>query len=98
MPDKLPQEIINHWPEVFEDIEIKAVPIEYLNSAVVYFDNGDVWEIDIKGPEFDDAEESLNAFFEEYDEAIVKVDFKIDSERVVKDVKSKVKSFIKKRK
>lgn len=98
MSDKLPQEIINHWPEIFEDIEIKAVPIEYLESVNVYFENGDIWEIDIHGPEFDDAEESLNAFFEEYDDTIVKVDFKIDSQRVKSDVVSRVHSFIKKRK
>lgn len=98
MPDKLPQEIINHWPEIFEDIEIKAVPIEYLESVNVYFENGDIWEIDIHGPEFNDAEESLNAFFEEYDDTIVKVDFKIDSQRVKSDVVSRVHSFIKKRK
>jgi len=96
--DKLPQEIINHWPEIFEDIEIKAVPIEYLESVNVYFENGDIWEIDIHGPEFNDAEESLNAFFEEYDDTIVKVDFKIDSQRVKSDVVSRVHSFIKKRK
>lgn len=98
MSDKLPQEIINHWPEIFEDIEIKAVPIEYLESVNVYFENGDIWEIDIHGPEFNDAEESLNAFFEEYDDTIVKVDFKIDSQRVKSDVVSRVHSFIKKRK
>jgi hypothetical protein len=99
--DKLPQEIIDHWPEVFQDIEIKAIPIEYIRTANVYFDNGDMWEIDIQGDfieDHDSAEEALELFFEEYDDSIVKVDFKIDSEKVIKDVKTRTKTFMKKRK
>ena len=101
MSDKLPQEIIDHWPEVFQDIEIKAIPIEYIRTANVYFDNGDIWEIDIQGEfiqDHDTAEEELELFFEEYDDSIVKVDFKIDSEKVIKDVKTRTKTFMKKRK
>lgn len=101
MSDKLPQEIIDHWPEVFQDIEIKAIPIEYIRTANVYFDNGDMWEIDIQGDfieDHDSAEEALELFFEEYDDSIVKVDFKIDSEKVIKDVKTRTKTFMKKRK
>lgn len=101
MSDKLPQEIIDHWPEVFQDIEIKAIPIEYIRTANVYFDNGDIWEIDIQGEfiqDHDTAEEALELFFEEYDDSIVKVDFKIDSEKVIKDVKTRTKTFMKKRK
>ena len=101
MSDKLPQEIIDHWPEVFQDIEIKAIPIEYIRTANVYFDNGDIWEIDIQGDfieDHDSAEEALELFFEEYDDSIVKVDFKIDSEKVIKDVKTRTKTFMKKRK
>ena len=101
MSDKLPQEIIDHWPEVFQDIEIKAIPIEYIRTANVYFDNGDIWEIDIQGEfiqDHDTAEEALELFFEEYDVSIVKVDFKIDSEKVIKDVKTRTKTFMKKRK
>jgi hypothetical protein len=99
--DKLPQEIIDHWPEVFQDIEIKAIPIEYIRTANVYFDNGDMWEIDIQGnfiEDHDSAEEALELFFEEYDDSIVKVDFKIDSEKVINDVKTRTKTFMKKRK
>lgn len=101
MSDKLPQEIIDHWPEVFQDIEIKAIPIEYIRTAIVYFDNGDIWEIDIQGDfieNHDTAEEALELFFEEYDDSIIKVDFKIDSEKVIKDVKTRTKTFMKKRK
>lgn len=101
MSDKLPQEIISHWPEVFQDIEIKAVPIEYLSSITVYFDNDEIWEISVKDDLSSDqvsTEEAIEAFFEEYDEAITKVDFKIDSENLINDIKSKTRSFMKKRK
>ena len=101
MSDKLPQEIIDHWPEVFQDIEIKAIPIEYIRTANVYFDNGDIWEIDIQGEfiqDHDTAEEALELFFEEYDDSIVKVDCKIESEKVIKEFKTRTKTFMKKRK
>jgi hypothetical protein len=60
-----------------------------------------MWEIDIQGDfieDHDSAEEALELFFEEYDDSIVKVDFKIDSEKVIKDVKTRTKTFMKKRK
>ena len=45
--NKLPDEVIKHWPEVFGDVEIKAVPIEYIHNIHVYFHDGKVWEIDL---------------------------------------------------
>lgn len=106
MPDRLPPEVIAHWPEIFKDIEIKAVPLEYITSVVVYFEDGQEWEIDlddeklkIEGMELADVlEEVLEAFFEEYDEYISNIDFKLNTEKVIKDIKKRVQTFLKKRK
>ena len=106
MPDKLPPEVIEHWPEIFKDIEIKAVPVEYINSVVVRFDDGETWEIDLS-PESLDVDEvdiveviedTLEAFFEEYDEYIESVDFRLNTQKVIDDITKRVSTFLKKRK
>ena len=100
---KLSHDVVNHWPEIFEDIEIKAVPIEYLRSINVHFTDGKVWEIDIDrrsvrhtsgARELEDALEDL---FEQYEDVIEGVDFKLDTEKVKLDIQSRTKSFLKKR-
>lgn len=106
MPDKLPPEVIEHWPEVFKDIEIKAVPVEYITAVVVRFDDGETWEIDLS-PESLDAddvdiveviEDTLEAFFEEYDEYIESVDFRLNTQKIIEDITKRVGTFLKKRK
>ena len=106
MPDKLPPEVIQHWPEIFKDIEIKAVPLEYITAVIIHFDDGQQWEIElddeklkVEGVDIADVvEEILEQFFEEYDEYISSVDFRLDTERVISDVKKRVKYFLKKKK
>jgi len=106
VPDRLPPEVIDAWPEIFKDIEIKAVPLEYVHSVVVHFEDGQTWEIDlddeklnVEGMDIADVvEEILEAFFEEYDEYITSVDFKLNTQKVVEDIKKRVQSFMKKRK
>lgn len=106
MPDKLPPEVIEHWPEIFKDIEIKAVPVEYITSVVVRFDDGETWEIDLspKGLDVEDVdiveviEDTLEAFFEEYDEYIESVDFRLNTQKVIDDITKRVGTFLKKRK
>lgn len=106
MPDKLPPEVIEHWPEIFKDIEIKAVPLEYITAVVVTFDDGQTWEIDLSAENLGDddedladvIDETLEAFFEEYDEYIESIDFRLNTQKVIDDIKKKVGSFLKKRK
>ena len=99
--NKLPAEVISQWPEIFNDVEIKAVPIEYIHSVHVYFHDGKIWEIDMdKQAEAGTAlvESSLETFLEQYNEEISHVDFRLDTTKVVKDVKKRTASFMKKRK
>ena len=101
---KLPPEVVEHWPEIFKDVEIKAVPLEYIHSVHVHFHDGKIWEIDMNSQEIsgsDDItqiESSLEAFFEEYDESISHIDFRLNTSKVVKDVKERTNQFMKKRK
>ena len=38
--NKLPAEVVDYWPEVFENIEIKAVPVKYISKVEVVFKDG----------------------------------------------------------
>ena len=100
--NKLPPEVISHWPEIFGDVEIKAVPIEYIHNVHVYFHDGKVWEIDMdktgSSDGADQIESSLETFLEQYNEEISHVDFRLNTTKVVEDVKKRTKSFMKKRK
>ena len=104
MPDKLPPSIVEQWPEVLKDIEIKAVPAEYLKAVNVTFTDGKVWMIDVHEGLTDDdqsempIEDALEEFFAEYNDTIVQVEFQLDAPSLISDIKSRTKTFMKKRK
>ena len=99
--NKLPPEIIEHWPEIFHDIEIKSVPINYINSIHVFFHNGRIYNIDVRKEKMkygntEALESSLEDFFLEYDNQIKSIDFSIDTPKVKYDIQRRTKSFMKK--
>ena len=102
--NKLPPEVVSQWPEIFNDIEIKAVPIEYIHSVHVHFHDGKIWQIDIDKQQssnkdaINQIESSLETFLEQYDQEISHVDFRLNTSKVVEDIKKRTKSFMKKRK
>jgi len=102
--NKLPAEVIKHWPEIFNDVEIKAVPNEYIHNVYVHFHDGKIWEIDIdkqginNNTDVNSIEDSLETFLEQYNDEISHVDFRLNTSKVVQDIKNKTKSFMKKRK
>lgn len=100
---QFPQEVVDNWPEVFKDIEINSVPIEYLRSVLIYFKDGNVWDVDIaknkeKTLTVEEIEESIEQLLEEYDDHIRNVDFQLDIEKVKRDITRRTKYFLKKRK
>lgn len=102
-PDsRLPDQVIDHWPEVFKDIDIEVVPLEYLHSVLVSFTDGKVWEIDIAKSRRQTAEQNvestLEELFRQYDNVIDNVDFRLDTVRLKKDIQDRTRLFMKKRK
>jgi|TARA_B100001964_G_scaffold34055_1_gene36242 hypothetical protein len=99
---RLPQEVINKWPEVFKDLDIKAIPIEYLHSVRVKFGNGKVWDVLIKDRQNPNPvgylEKILKDLFSTYDATIKHVDFRVDVEQVKKDIQKRTSKFLKKNK
>lgn len=97
---KLPKDVIDYWPEVFKDIDVKVVPLEYLDSIHVTFQNEDVWII-----EFDKNEEitsevingQLDDLFSEYQDDIATVDFRLNTRKVKFDIQKRTRQFLKKR-
>jgi len=98
--NKLSKDVIAHWPEVFKDIEVRTVPLEYLHSITVKFRDGKAWIIELndKAPENPDVERQLESLFREYDDAIDTIDFRLNTQKVRKDIEGRTKTFMKKRK
>jgi len=98
--NKLSKDVIAHWPEVFKDIDVHTVPLEYLLSITVRFRDGKQWviELDDKAPKNPDLEYGLESLFREYDDAIDSIDFRLNTHKVRKDIEGRTKTFMKKRK
>jgi hypothetical protein len=97
----LPKDVIEHWPEVFGEIKLNVLPFRYLHTVLINFKDGKSWEIritaDIKRNGWDSFEQSLSDLFKEYEDHIENIDFKLDTERVKKDITKSTEKFLKKR-
>lgn len=102
---KLPPDQADAWPGILDEIDIKVVPVEYIDSVEVQFTDGKVWAIELdkqEGVESEEAaaelEESLDSLFEEYEEVIVGIHFVLDIEKVKEDITARTKTFMRKKK
>jgi hypothetical protein len=96
---KLPDEVVEHWPEILKDINIEVLPLEYLDSILVTFEDGKIWDIDLtKNPHGVDLEDAIESLMEEYEDSIVNVDFRLNTVRLKRDISERTKMFLKKRK
>jgi len=99
MPKQLfrpPRHLVKEWPEVFEDLYMNTMPVAYLEMIDLTFDDGRVWQIDVKDQLKNTAPESiaeklLNTL-NEYKDEIKKIDFKIDIERLKRDITDSTKT------
>lgn len=100
--NKLSQDVIDHWPEIFKDIKLNAIPLGYLQSVRVQFKNGKVWDINVeKSKEHEHLaaiEKSLTDLFNEYKDSIEHIDFRLDTLKLKEDIQKRTSSFLKKRK
>jgi len=90
----------DEWEEIFESIDMDFLPLEYINTVIVTFRDGKVWEIDLdktktKLTETVDVEETLGDFFEQYEKDIEHVDFRIDTDSIKRDVGKRTRRFLK---
>jgi hypothetical protein len=98
----LPQDIIEHWPEVFGEVTLNYVPLRYLHAITITFKDGKVWEIKMneqgKKPDWDDLERNIREMLHTYEDNIEDIDFQLDTEKVKKDVVKVTQKFLKKKK
>lgn len=94
MTDKSKDE---YWEEILNDIDMDYIPIEYISTVLVGFSDGKQWEIDINKSkqQHNDVEAVLEDFFEEYEDTIETVDFRLDTKRLRADVSKRTTRFIK---
>ena len=101
MPNPLfrpPRHLVKEWPEVFEDLYMNTMPVAYLEIIHLEFANGRVWQIDIqaqlKESDPDSIADKLIETLSEYKEEIIKIDFKVDIERLKKDIGDSTKTIL----
>lgn len=98
MPKRLfkpPSHMISDWPEVFSDLYMNTMPVAYLDMIKFEFKDGRVWELNIQEliqriSVSDVAEKLLNTV-SEYRHEIKNIDFKLDVDRLKKDIENKTK-------
>lgn len=93
MPNPLfrpPRHLVKEWPEVFEDLYMNTMPVAYLEHVHLEFANGRVWQIDIKDQlrdvDPDIIAKRLLETLSEYKDEITKLDFKVDINKLKKDI------------
>lgn len=98
----LPDDVVEYWPEVFGEVTLNIVPLEYLHTVLVNFRDGKTWEIRVtaqtKKKGWRAFEKSLSELFKTYEESIDTVDFKLDTVRVKTDIEKSTQLFLKRRK
>jgi len=98
----LPPDVIDQWPEVFSEVDVTAVPLAYLHSLRISFKDGKVWDINIsahvKKNGSNDLEQHLEDLIESYEDVIEHIDFRLDVEKVKKDIIKKTNKFLKTKK
>lgn len=97
----LPQEVIEHWPEVFGEVKLNVLPLKYLSAVLINFKDGKTWEVKVsakaKQEGWDSFENSLTELFKTYENKIVDIDFKLDTKKIKTDVERKTQRFLKKK-
>ena len=75
---------------MFEDLYMNTMPVAYLDTVHLEFADGRVWQINIKDQlkeiEADSIADKLLETLTEYKDEIKKIDFKVDIERLKKDI------------
>jgi gas vesicle protein len=93
----LPKDVIDRWPEVFGEITLNVVPLQYLHAVKITFKNGKVWEIEIEKDSksnWDNFENQVKEIVSQYEDNIDNIDFKLNTDRIKKDITKHTKKFL----
>lgn len=90
---KLPSDIVDQWPEIFSDINLIYIPMEYVTNIVISFTNGKEMVIDVeknskKHSNKKNLEKYIEHFFKRFNDEISDVDFNINIDKIRKDAET----------
>ena len=87
------------WEEIFDSIDVEYLPIEYVKSIAIRFNDKTIWDIDIndskQSKSIEEIELILEQLFEEYQQSISSIDYTLDFSRIKKDLSKRVYRFLK---
>lgn len=88
-----------YWQDIFDSIDLEVLPVQYMNSIIITFNDGKVWDVDIKSSTnrmpLEDIEDALDELFMEYEDSITNIDFRMDMDRLKTELSKRVHRFIK---
>ena len=87
----------DYWDELLQQIDMNYIPLEYMSTVVVTFLDGKEWEIEVQKSKSEeiDIEKTLDDFFNEYEDKIDTVDFRLDLKKLQNDVAKRTHRFLK---
>ena len=98
----LPDDVIRLWPEIFGEVTLNVVPLSYVHTIEITFKNAKVWEIDfkrsVKSQSWETFEKEVKEVIRQYEDEIDKIDFRLDTDRIKKDMIKHTKKFLNNRK
>ncbi len=87
------------WEEIFDSIDVEYLPIEYVKSIAIRFNDKTIWDIDIndskQSKSIEEIELILEQLFEEYQQSISSIDYTLDFSRIKHDLSKRVYRFLK---
>ena len=98
----LPSDVVDLWPEIFGEVTLNVVPLIYVHTIEITFKNKKVWEIDFrknsKSRDWDTFEKEIKEIISQYEDDIFAINFRLDTDRIKKDITKHTKKFLNNRK
>jgi hypothetical protein len=93
-----PEHLIDQWPEIFKDMPMSSMPVAYLNKLKLEFVDGRIWEFSVdnllSNHTATEVSNQLISILEEYQDDIIKIDFKLDIDKLKSEIASKTKDIL----
>lgn len=83
---KTTTETLDEWQTILSEINLKFIPTEYIVTAKLIFENGKILELDLSTKSYPSISHLLEDVKEDFDEAVVKMGFDINIDKVKRDV------------
>jgi len=92
---KSPECLVTKWPEVFEDLYINSLPIDYVDLIKFEFTNGRQWIVNLKenlNNDIKTLESMILESVKDFEDEISNLEFSIDIIKLKKDITDQSKN------